>query len=906
MRPLAIAMCIVVATATVAPTAVPPAAAQTAPQAAPDGGVQKYLREIIKNFDFEESHPESTPIYWSRVSSPGYPAYTRGRFVTDICHSQFTSFRMDLDGGNCAYEYEPRRIQIEPAFDYCLEGWVRTQGLKQSQARLGLWFTDQQGRKVEGSEVHTPEVGGTTEWTLVQVHISPQADGAGRPFNGRPRYAALSMEAVGRESQDIGARAWFDDLRLYRIPRLSMRLSSGRMMYTQGEPVVAELSADGLLARSFPGRLTVRDDRGKIVQEQEASLVPTESGAARLAVTLRELPPGAYHVNYGIPGDASKVLCRQASFAVFAPPSGPESLRGKGFGVADITGITGSETLVDLLSQVSPRMVKIPLWLSATQATELERGNPVLETVLNKLRLRGVNFVGVFAEPPEYIRRQVTDDIRGMTDLLAMKEELWQRPISYTVSRYAGIISAWQIGKDGDPSVTRLQTEPQTLEPAAKQIDRLTAGVPLGVPWPALYAWPTTFPARVDFLALRIGPEILPEQIQEYLSGQTAAGSPRVFLTIEPIPQSGHDPDERLFDFVSRVLAAKRAGVEEIFFGRLVDAESGLMRAADEPSELLVVARTLSDVLGGTRFAGWMPLENTPTAMVFERADGSEIICLWKEHGARGIKEPLLLGDNLVQIDLWGNRTPVAQVQSVASVELTALPIFITNIDPQISRTRRSFRFRGGSIPSAYRRHQTAIEFTNGFGRGVSGYVELHVPEGWNVDPTIIKFNLSEGERFVQPMVVTVPYNETVGEKEFLAEFHIDAKSLYRFVAVARTRFEMPTGRTRASVFQEGATLVIEQEVTNTVDQPMNYQAYVQIPGLPMLNHFVPRLKPGETIVKRYVLPYAKNLEQKTALVGIRDDTADRGFANLLLPLSGIYDSTVVRTSSSGASGGVK
>ena len=228
------------------------------------------------------------------------------------------------------------------------------------------------------------------------------------------------------------------------------------------------------------------------------------------------------------------------------------------------------------------------------------------------------------------------------------------------------------------------------------------------------------------------------------------------------------------------------------------------------------------------------------------------------------------------------------------------MPVFITGIDPQISRTRRSFHLVGGSIPSAYRRHQSAIEFTNGFERGVSGYIRLQVPQGWNVDPTVIKFHLSEGERFVQSLVITVPYNEIVGDKEFVAEFHVDAKSSYRFIAVARTQFEMPTATTRAVVFQEGPSLVIEQEVTNIANRPLSFHAYVQIPGRPMLNHFVPKLPAGETAVKRYLLPYTPSLENKTALVGIRDDTPDRGFANLLLPLGGVHDSSIVRTSSAG------
>jgi hypothetical protein len=873
-------------------TAAQPASAQTA-------SLQKYLRATSKSFDFEESHPDLTPINWTKVKSPGYPAYTRGQFANDVHHSPRTSFRIDLDGGNCAYEYAPRRIIVEPAFDYCLEGWIKTEGLRHSKAYLAVWFNDQQGRPVPGSRRLTRMVGGTRDWQRVQVYVSPLAGADGKPLDGRPRFADLSMEVVGTEAQDIGARVWFDDIRLHRIPRLRMSLAKKRLLYIQGEDVVLHLSADGLLAKSFPGRLTIRDDRGTVVSQSTMPLVPGENDATRRDILLPKLPPGAYHVTYDIPADTPTVLCRRVSLAILAPAVMPEYLRGQGMGLADIRGVADPDRLVELLGHLGTRYVKMPLWQRDTSAEVVRHGDARAEQMLNRLRHKGVRFVGVFAEPPDCVRGDLKVTIRGVTDLFATKADVWQKPVAFTISRYAGAMSAWQIGHDEDPSVTRLQTEPGLLENASKLIDRLTAGVPLGVPWPAMYAWPEQLPSRVDFVALRIGPEVLPEQIQEYLAMPWPGNRrPRIFLTLDPIARSRHDPDERVFDFVMRVLAAKQAGVEEIFFAKLVDAEHGLMHSPTQPGELFVVARTLCDMLGGARFAGTMPLEHKATALVFERDDGSETIVLWREHGKFPVKEPLYLGDRLMQVDLRGNRTTVPHHGGVSSVPLGPMPVFITGIDPQISRTRRSVRLGNSTIASAYRRHKSTIKFTNGFERGISGYLRLQVPKGWNVDPLIIRFSLAQGETFRQELTLTVPYNEVVGDKEFLVEFNVDAKSNYRFVAVARVHFEMPTAVSKAMVYQDGPMLIIEQEITNIAKTPVSYHAYVQIPGRPMLNHYVPRLPPGETVTKRYLLPYTPSLENKTALVGVRDDTPIRGFANMLLPLGGVHARSIVRSSS--------
>ena len=861
---------------------------------AQDADLQKYLREVQREFTFEEQHNENTPINWHKVGSRGYPTYTRGRFDREVYHSPKTSFCCHLNGGNCAYEYEPRRIVIDPAFDYCLEGWIRTQGLVHSRAYLSIWFNDQQGRTIEGGKVRTDPVGGTTDWVRVHCYLSP----ASEDLAGRPRFADIAMEVLGHEAQDIGATVWFDDVRIYRIPRLRMTLAEDRLAFDQGHPVVIRLSADGLLARSFPGRVVVRDDRGDAVFDRKVTLVPGPDDRASSDVTLPELPPGAYHGSYDLAGDAPTILCRRVSFAVLAPRSGPEASRGVGFGLADPSGIDDPDMLVSTVAQLGVRTLKLPVWQAETTAAQMRLGSARLERVLGALRHSGMHFVGVFADPPLYLRAKTTESIRGVADLLAMKEDLWQQPVGFSMSRYSGVIASWQIGSDDDPSLIRLQTEPDLLARAARQMDRLSAGTPLGIPWPALYAVPRKLPPRIDFVALRIGPEILPDQIREYLAEQASENGPRVYLTLDPISTSRHDADDRILDFVSRVLAAKQAGVQEVFFSKLVDPEIGLLRRPEEPTELFIVARTLCDMLGGTRFAGWLPLEHDANAMVFERDDGSETVVIWTDRGPFQVTEPLYLGEALTQTDLWGNRSPIPRVGSVSRLTLPRMPVFISGIDPQISRTRRSFRLGDNRIPAAYRRHQTALTFTNAFSRGVSGRIRLRVPKGWNVDPALIKFNLAEGEPFTQPLSITVPYNETVGDKDFLAEFTVEAKAVYRFMAVARVRFEMASARTHAVVFQEGRNLVVEQEVTCTAARPTSYHAYLQIPGRPMRSHAMPRMQPGETVVKRYLVPYAPALEQETALVGVRDNTVDRGFANLLLPLGGVYANTVLHTSS--------
>lgn len=864
-----------------------PCAAETPPPEASQADltdVRQHFREPIKAFDFELEVRlgEPEPLYWSKVRGRGYPAYTRGRFDTGSTPTDGTSFCFQMNGGDCAYEYEPMRLAINTAYDYCIEGWIRTEGLRSSRATLGIWLNDQQGRAIQGTKVTTEPLGGDLPWTRVERFISSVGTIPGQP---PARFLGLSMEVRGETAQDIGAKVWFDNITIYRIPRLRLDLTDGRILYEKGEAVTLHLRADGLLSGSFPGRLAVRDDRGRPVMDRVASLVPGPQGDGRRDVELKDLPVGVYHVAYDVPGDTPSVLMRRVSFAVMAPRQSPSHLVGNGFGLADPTGIDDPDLLARIVGALGVRTVKIPLWRADTSADDLRLGDETVRRVLRLMRQQHIECVGVLAEPPRHLLQDVHDPITGMADLLGLQESVWQPSLGFTVSDYGGLFSLWQLGRDDDPSTVRLQTDPTLLDAAVKQMDRLTAATPVGVPWPALRGPPRVFPQGIDFLSLCIGPEIQPHQIQECLAGFQAAEGTRVYLAIDPIARSQHAADDVVFDFVQRVLAAKRVGADTAFFHRLVDAETGLMRSPTEPSELLLVARTLTDMLGGATFAGWLPLENHVEAMVFQRDDGSETLVLWKQGERQPVQMPLYLGDGLMQTDLLGNRTPLPHFGAVTGVTLQPMPVFITGIDPQISRTRRSFRLRGGSLPAAYRRHQVEVEFTNCFNRPISGHLRLAMPRGWVADRTIIKFQLAQGEQLVQPLTIVVPYNETVGRKEILADFTVESKSTYRFLAVAPVDFQMATGRTRAVAFRDGANLVIEQDIECTASQPTSFTACVQIPGRPMLSHYAARVPPGQTIVRRYVLPWSPSFNGASALVGIRDDTLDRGFANVLVPL---------------------
>ena len=79
---------------------------------------------LARSFDFEErqlGNDEDLPMHWSRLTGPDLPHYVTGRLTTDRARSGRYSFRIDLDGGSCAYQYDPAMMPV--AVWNCFAPW---------------------------------------------------------------------------------------------------------------------------------------------------------------------------------------------------------------------------------------------------------------------------------------------------------------------------------------------------------------------------------------------------------------------------------------------------------------------------------------------------------------------------------------------------------------------------------------------------------------------------------------------------------------------------------------------------------------------------------------------------------------------------------------------------------------
>ncbi len=212
------------------------ATAPSAPAATDAAPADAYQR--VKVFDFDErplGNYEDTPMHWTRLTGPGLPAYSRGRFDEQVGHQGAPSFLLALRGENMAYEYAQNDLPVSPDMDYLVVGYVRAVGLEFARAFMACYLVDAAGRRIAGSEgvsslVYSRGVDADDEpWQRVEIAVPsrfPDAVALHLQLWVAQRHVFAPPTGVDPiVRQDVNARVWFDDLANTRITAENARLN---------------------------------------------------------------------------------------------------------------------------------------------------------------------------------------------------------------------------------------------------------------------------------------------------------------------------------------------------------------------------------------------------------------------------------------------------------------------------------------------------------------------------------------------------------------------------------------------------------------------------------------------------------------------------------------------------------
>lgn len=847
-------------------------------------------RRIIKHFDFDEralNNLGTVPLFWRPVRAEGFPLYLEGHFDEQVGHASPPSFRLDLDGGSIAYQYEGNDIAVRPNSDYLVVAWVRTADVTHARAYLTAYFLDRKGNRIPGTAQTTGLVGGTgpkTEWEPIQLGLGGNVRDA--------RYMGLTLwlaqpqvwdrrrpapHAV--ERQDVKATAWFDDITVYRLPRIALTSASPGNVFPEPAPVVLfpEITdPDGL---NLTAHLSLTSADGSFHEERD---VPILSGdASPQPITFETLPVGLYEARLVASTHGIPLVWRTLRLVRLARNLAAPQSAGRGFGVVidDIhpQAVDGQH---ELLRHVRPEWVKLPVWY--TQAAAMGRQFEIADAVNRYLRAivdSGGDPVGIQMDDPDPTAAS-PGPMHFMLDLMMEQPLAWTPMIAGIWSRYAGLIHVWQFGRDDDEGLYLDHRLEAVLEGVRREMNSVMNDPQLAAPVSVRYP-PGTGP-MTDYRALFVPGSVVPRQFGEHVQPFMDSDPSRVWITIEPLADEAYPRLLRLSDYARRLAEALHVGCGAVFVPAPWTVHSDLLTAQIRPKEEYLVWRTLCDVLGNATPVSRTSIDGQAECLVFDQ-HGQAILFVWNEYAPpEGREHVLHLGEHAEQIDLWGRRTRLESVGGQQKVRIGPVPSLIVNTPTWMMEFRRQFVIEPSMLEANYSIESRAVVFRNTYREPISGMLRLVAPENWDVRPSRLMFALQPGEEFRQPVEIRFPINAEAGVKAILGEFSIDATRRYRILSPAWFELGLNGMDLDTYVFRKGPNAIVRVSIVNRTDEAVSFDADLILPDRQRMTRLFQNVLPGQSMSKEFVIERAGELAGRHVRMHLNERQGSRVWNRIL------------------------
>ena len=871
---------------------------------------------ILHTFDFEERDDgnfEDTPMHFARVTGMGMPHWVRGQLTTDAARSGQHSFRLDLNGGSALYRLSSGVLPVVPGANYRVSGYIQTSALQFARAKLIAYVTDIDGQRLGDTTVRSRPVGqgeSATHWTLVDVTVACHDDDAAwlvielgllQPgFAGGPDPD--QADALERFRQDVKGSAWFDDLVVSRVPTIHVDRSATGALFREGEIVRFWADASDAALDDVDARAAVFDEAGNVVWYGGATarqrLAHTPLTKDRFEFELGTLAPGWYEIDMVVgslyasnrsmdqasdqagdrASDGAGITRRRTAFVV-TPDAQRDGVDERFTVDAAHLATAAWPELPTLLRGLGVGRAEVAVWGGAGK-NDVSTDSDTFDALLAETRRDGVKITATFAGlTPALERLAGGDDWLALLPLIdpqtagdASAAETWRSDLAFLVSRHAHDVDRWQLGTIRDANAfADDQRQRQVYVGFSEVLQSLVAAPDLAMPWPARMSTESLAgPGGVSAngpaaLSLRVPSDLLPEQIPSYVA-DAGAGSDNLSLYVEGANADWYGREESLTDLAQRIVHTLASGV-----GR-VTVPLPFRRSADgatfEPTEAYLVLRTLATHLKGLHYQGRVPVSRAGRpvdAFLFVDAAGERgVVVAWAQPAIglskadEAVELPLNLRPDAMQVSLRGIATPLRQsadqaLVGRATVWVPSTPTLIVGVDAPLTRLRQTVRLDNPVIESSFEPHLRTLTLTNTYSTPISGRIHLTAPDGWVVELAGRAINLNPGESLSREVDLKIPYNTDAGEHLIVADIEVSAD---RETTVARVPIPVHIGledvglRTLARV--EGSDLIVEQNVTNYGTVPINYTAFVLVPGKARKEALVINLAAGQSTTKKH------------------------------------------------------
>jgi hypothetical protein len=218
---------------------------------------------MLHVFDFEErdTNPGRVPRFWYRAQDShdrprdGFPpwnlaqlVYTSDRDGTSgvrpfdalpaLTNRGIGSLALPTKGGSTSLLLDAGAIPVFPDTDYSISVQVRSNHLRFAKAGLLVRVLGADGKPIEGSQKVSELVTAEDGWRELSVRVATNQTAAAflqvelvvlQPRQVRAMFPGpqRAIDAFEISEEDLDATAWFDDLTVLQLPRVSLRAPKG-------------------------------------------------------------------------------------------------------------------------------------------------------------------------------------------------------------------------------------------------------------------------------------------------------------------------------------------------------------------------------------------------------------------------------------------------------------------------------------------------------------------------------------------------------------------------------------------------------------------------------------------------------------------------------------------------------
>jgi hypothetical protein len=761
-------------------------------------------------------------------------------------------YQVEVNGG--AYELVSQPFDIDSRFDYLLSGELACQALKFHSATIELHVFD--GKKSKIGEYSTTAVQGTRNFQLVssqQITLPSQ----GR-FQGEIR-----LRVQPRGSSFGRGIAQFDNIRLLRIPTLTIESSSASNILTPNTTIDFTCKTAGLNSAHAQVELTVSDIDNQLVHRQVKDIIDSQTNAPPIGKfvdsTSRSSPSDShstttFQVPFTHPGIykvGAKIGLSQKSLLVAVLDQAGSAGGSFGLSMQQIPRLEEVEKTVNLITACQVGWVKIPIWYD-----EQDRATARTTSKLAKgLRANAINVIGRLDRPPASQYSLFEEDPARTLSVVHLHDpNIWSPLLEPVLTDINTSINGIQLGSDEDTGYMSNPNAQSVADGVRTVLKYYFQNPSIAIGWNWLEPLPeeqtNVNVTPWNTIQFATADELTGDELQAY-SANLQKQKNNCWTLVNPLPASKYSLHERVIDLLERMIAVKQSTLQAAFLSKPFNAEQGVFDEQGKIVEILVPWTQIASAIGNRTSLGSIELPNESRNVSFQGQD-QDVMILWN---SRAVVEELYFGANVVAKDIWARPVPVEVVQltdgsSVQRIAVGKWPIFVYGIESNVIRWRQEFQVLVDHLSSHLSGSVTLpLRLQNTLPTRVSGSLSLSNPQLLKSGAAVKQIELDAGR--VEKLTLPLELRSDASAGEHLLEFNFQLKADKDYAFTVRRKIILGD---RDIEFQwqltrlDQETVEARVELVNRTGSAIDFDCTLFPPDQPYLRFTMTKCQVGSTI----------------------------------------------------------